>query len=34
MWDGEIVEVADKRRFFEAPEDERTAAFVSGELVY
>jgi len=34
MWDGEIVEVADKKRFFEAPEDERTAAFVSGELVY
>jgi tungstate transport system ATP-binding protein len=34
MWDGEVVEVADKKRFFEAPEDERTAAFVSGELVY
>jgi tungstate transport system ATP-binding protein len=34
MWDGEIVEVADKKRFFEAPEDKRTAAFVSGELVY
>jgi len=34
MWDGKIVEVADKKRFFEAPEDERTAAFVSGELVY
>jgi len=34
MWDGQVVEVADKKRFFEAPEDERTAAFVSGELVY
>lgn len=34
MWDGEVVEVADKKRFFETPEDERTAAFVSGELVY
>jgi len=34
MWDGEVVEVADRKRFFEAPEDERTAAFVSGELVY
>jgi tungstate transport system ATP-binding protein len=34
MWEGEVVEVADKKRFFEAPEDERTAAFVSGELVY
>jgi len=34
MWDGKVVEVADKKRFFEAPEDERTAAFVSGELVY
>ena len=34
MWDGRIVEVADRKRFFEAPEDERTAAFVSGELVY
>jgi tungstate transport system ATP-binding protein len=34
MWDGKIIEVADKKRFFEAPEDKRTAAFVSGELVY
>jgi tungstate transport system ATP-binding protein len=34
MWDGRIVEVADRKRFFENPEDERTAAFVSGELVY
>jgi tungstate transport system ATP-binding protein len=34
MWDGRIVEVADRKKFFEDPEDERTAAFVSGELVY
>jgi tungstate transport system ATP-binding protein len=34
MWGGEVVEVADKKRFFEAPNDKRTAAFVSGELVY
>ncbi len=34
MWDGGIVEVADKRKFFENPDDERTAAFVKGELVY
>ena len=34
MWDGEVVEVADKGKFFENPDDERTAAFVKGELVY
>jgi tungstate transport system ATP-binding protein len=34
MWDGEIVEVADKKKFFEDPEDPRTAAFVKGEIVY
>jgi len=34
MWDGEIVEVADKKKFFEDPEDQRTAAFVKGEAVY
>lgn len=34
MWDGKIVEVADRKNFFESPEDERTAAFVKGELVY
>ncbi len=34
MWDGEIVEVADRDTFFESPADRRTAAFVSGELVY
>jgi tungstate transport system ATP-binding protein len=34
MWGGEIVEVALKKKFFENPDDERTAAFVKGELVY
>lgn len=31
---GRIVEVADVRTFFEAPQDARTAAFVRGEMVY
>ncbi len=34
MWDGEVVEVAPKTKFFEDPEDERTDAFVKGEAVY
>ena len=34
MWGGEIVEVAEKDKFFENPDDPRTAAFVKGELVY
>lgn len=34
LWDGEIVETADKKKFFEDPQDPRTAAFVSGESVY
>ncbi len=34
MWDGELVEVSPKNKFFENPDDERTAAFVRGELVY
>ena len=34
MWGGEIVEVAEKDKFFEKPDDPRTAAFVKGELVY
>lgn len=34
MWDGKIVEAAPKRKFFENPDDERTAAFVKGELIY
>ena len=34
MWDGKVIEVADKNKFFENPDDERTAAFIKGELVY
>jgi len=34
MWDGEVVEVAARRKFFEEPDDPRTAAFVKGEVVY
>ncbi len=34
MWGGEFVEVAEMKKFFEAPEDKRTAAFVKGDLVY
>lgn len=30
----EVVEVADAERFFSAPSDSRTAAFVRGEMVY
>jgi tungstate transport system ATP-binding protein len=32
--DGELVEVAPTEQFFAAPRDPRTAAFVSGDLVY
>jgi ABC-type lipoprotein export system ATPase subunit len=31
---GRLVELADTERFFSAPSDPRTAAFVSGEMVY
>lgn len=34
MWDGEIIELAKKHKFFSSPEDPRTAGFVTGELVY
>ena len=34
MWNGEVVEVADKDMFFDHPEDERTAKFITGDLVY
>jgi tungstate transport system ATP-binding protein len=34
MWDGEIIEIADKKKFFEEPDDPRTAAFVKGDVVY
>jgi tungstate transport system ATP-binding protein len=34
LLDGQVVEVAENHRFFEAPADPRTAAFVRGEMVY
>ncbi len=34
VFDGALVEVADVERFFEAPADPRTAAFVRGDMVY
>ncbi len=34
MLDGRLVEVADVERFFTAPQDPRTAAFVRGEMIY
>ena len=34
MLEGQIVEVADVKAFFESPQDSRTAAFVRGEMVY
>ncbi len=34
VWDGELVEVAGRDKFFDHPGDERTSKFLSGELVY
>jgi len=34
LLDGQMVEEADVERFFDAPQDPRTAAFVRGEMVY
>ena len=34
LLDGEVVETAGVARFFDAPRDARTAAFVRGEMVY
>jgi len=34
LLEGRVVEVADADRFFEAPSDARTAAFVRGDMVY
>ena len=34
LLEGEVVEVAGVEKFFEAPADERTAAFVRGDMVY
>lgn len=34
LLDGRLVEVAETERFFENPQDARTAAFVRGEMIY
>ena len=34
LLEGEVIEVAPVQRFFEAPQDERTVAFVGGDMVY
>ena len=34
LLDSYLVEVAAAERFFDAPEDPRTAAFLSGDMVY
>lgn len=34
LLEGELVEVGSKEQIFEAPADERTAAFVRGDMVY
>lgn len=34
LLDGQLVEVAETERFFESPQDPRTAAFVRGEMIY
>lgn len=34
LLDGNLIEVTDARTFFDAPRDERTAAFVSGDMAY
>jgi tungstate transport system ATP-binding protein len=34
LLDGELVEIAPAETFFSAPQDARTAAFISGETVY
>ncbi len=34
LLDGNLIEIADTNRFFDAPTDERTAAFLRGDLIY
>jgi tungstate transport system ATP-binding protein len=34
MLEGQLIEVASVDRFFESPQDQRTEAFVNGEMVY
>lgn len=34
LMEGKLIEVADVERFFNAPDDPRTAAFVRGDMIY
>lgn len=34
LLDGRLIEVDERERFFEQPQDARTSAFVRGETVY
>lgn len=34
LLNGQLIEIADTTRFFDSPQDPRTAAFVRGEMVY
>ncbi len=34
LWDGQLVELAPTREFFESPTAPQVAAFLRGELVY
>jgi tungstate transport system ATP-binding protein len=34
MWDGGVVEVADNKKFFENPDNPKTAEFIRGDVVY
>jgi tungstate transport system ATP-binding protein len=34
LMEGKLIEVAENKRFFEQPSDQRTAAFVRGDMVY
>ena len=34
LYDGEIIEIAPTHEFFESPQDARTRAFLTGDLVY
>jgi len=34
LLDGRIIEIAETERFFQSPADERTLAFIRGEMVY
>lgn len=34
LWEGQVVEILPTEQFFAAPQDERTQAFISGDLIY